>query len=229
MTSASDGGGAGGVLSRRFDRSNGQLVDENDPHPSGSASATATQIDPVTWDPTTVGGYGDASLQLLSRSDPAYFDLYLGLLAEAYGESADAEAIAALLDAAIIDGGSFEPADFEIGTAVDAYHFPDRMWFSTAAAWAIIDAKAPGSNVPTYPRGVDSLISGLRPVYVPALDDTEADVIVGSSRGFMWSEDGTYTLQAVRPAQAGQDIGLAGIVWLAPMYAATFTRYEVES
>ena len=191
---------------------------------------TATDIRPVTFDPTTVGGYGDASLQLLRRSDPVYFELYLALLAEAYGESADAEAIAALLDAGIIDGGAFDPADFEIGTAViDAYHFPDRLWLSTAAAWAIVDAKAPGSNVPIYPDGIDGLISGLRPVYVPALDGTEADVIVGSSRGFLWSEDGAYTLQAVRPAVAGQDIGLAGIVWLAPMYAAAFTRYELEA
>ena len=57
----------------------------------------------------------------------------------------------------------------------------------------------------------------------------EADVLVGPSHGFRWAEDGGYTLQAVRPAVAGQDIGLAGIVWLAPMYAAAFTRYALES
>ena len=106
---------------------------------------------------------------------------------------------------------------------------PDTLWYSTAAAWAIIDAKAPGSNVPIYPDGTEGPISGLRPVYVPALDGTEADVLVGPSRGFRWAEDGAYTLQAVRPVQAGQDTGLAGIVWLAPMYAAAFTCYRLEA
>ena len=77
------------------------------------------------------------------------------------------------------------------------------------------------------PNGIDGLISGLRPVYVPALDDTEADVLVGPSSGFRWAEDGTYTLTAVRPAQAGQDIGLAGIVWLAPLEGGAFTRYAL--
>ena len=110
-----------------------------------------------------------------------------------------------------------------------ARRLPDRLWFSTAAGWAIVDAKAPGSNVPIYPDGIDGLISGLRPVYVPALDDTEADVLVGPSSGFRWAEDGTYTLTAVRPAQAGQDIGLAGIVWLAPIHGGAFTRYELAT
>ena len=196
---------------------------------------TATRIEPVTFDPTTVGGYGDASFPLLQRSDPSYRELYLGLLAEAYGESADAEAINALLAAGgVTDGGTFDPAAFEIGQAVidsqaAARRLPDTLWFSTAAGWAIVDAKAPGSNVPIYPLGTDGPISGLRPVHVPALDGTEADVLVGPSSGFRWAEDGTYTLQAVRPALAGQDIGLAGIVWLAPIGGGAFTRYSLGS
>ena len=51
----------------------------------------------------------------------------------------------------------------------------------------------------------------------------------GPSSGFRWAEDGTYTLTAVRPAQAGQDIGLAGIVWLAPIEGGAFTRYELAA
>jgi len=54
-------------------------------------------------------------------------------------------------------------------------------------------------------------------------------VLVGPSSGFQWAEDGTYTLTAVRPAQAGQDIGLAGIVWLAPIEGGAFTRYELAA
>ena len=108
-----------------------------------------------------------------------------------------------------------------------AHRLPDTLWFSTAA-WAIIDAKAPGSNVPVHPLGIEGPIKGLRPVYVPALDGTEADVLVGPSSGFRWAEDGTYTLTAVRPAQAGEDIGLAGILWLAPIEGGAFTRYALE-
>lgn len=159
----------------------------------------------------------------------------MALLAEAYGESADLEAVNALLaGGGVNDGGIFDPASFEIGPAVidsqaAARRLPDRLWLSTAAMEAIINAKAPGSNVPIYPRGILGTISGLRPVYVPALDDTEADALVGPSSGCRWAEDGTYTLQAVRPAQAGQDIGLAGIVWLAPIEGGAFTRYSLEA
>ena len=195
---------------------------------------TATDIRPVTFDPTTVGGYGDASLQLLIRSDPSYYELYLGLLAEAYGESADVEAVNALLGAGVNDGGTFDPADFEVGAAVidsqaAARRLPDTLWFSSAAAEAIINAKAPGSNVPIFPEFPGGLVSGLRPVHTPALDDTEADIIVGPSSGFRWAEDGAYRLTAVRPAQAGQDIGLAGMVWLAPIAGGAFTKYDLES
>ena len=208
----------------------GEQVGEKD-----TLTHTATDIRPVTFDPTTVGGYGDLSIQLLKRSDPSFSELYLALLAEAYGENADAEAINALLDGpGVHDGGVFDPANFDIGAAVIdsqavARGLPDRLWLSSAAVSAIIDAKAPGSNVPIYPGGLEVPISGLRPVYTPALDGTEADVLVGPARGFLWAEDGAYTLQAVRPAMAGQDIGLAGIVWLAPLYRAAFTRYALAA
>ena len=71
-------------------------------------ASTATIIEPVTFDPTTVGGYGDASFQLLKRSDPSYYELFLDLLAEAYGESADAEAINSLftIGGPLLDGGT---------------------------------------------------------------------------------------------------------------------------
>ena len=54
-------------------------------------------------------------------------------------------------------------------------------------------------------------------------------MLVGPSSGFRWAEEGTYTLTAVRPAQARQDIGLAGILWLAPVQGGAFTRYGLES
>ena len=196
---------------------------------------TATRIEPITFDPTTIGGYGDASLQLLRRSDPSYYDLFLALLAEAYGESADAEAVNALLaGGGVSDGGAFDPAEFRIGDAVissqaSARRLPNTLWYSTDAAEAIINAKAPGSNVPVHPEFPGGTVSGLRPVYVPALDDTEADVLVGPSSGFRWAEDGTYTLTAVRPAQAGQDIALVGSVWLAPLEGGAFTSYSLGS
>ena len=40
-----------------------------------------------------------------------------------------------------------------IDSAAVARRLRDTLWFSTAAARAIIDAKAPGSNVPIYPDG----------------------------------------------------------------------------
>ena len=198
-------------------------------------ASTATLIEPVTFGPTTIGGYGDASFQLLKRSDPSYYELFLALLAEAYGETADAEAINALLaGGGVSDGGTFDPGDFRIADAVissqaAARRLPDRLWYSSAAAEALINAKAPGSNLPIYPEFPGGTVAGLGPVYVPALDGTEADVLVGPSSGFRWAEDGAYTLTAVRPAQAGQDIGLAGIVWLAPTEGGAFTRYARES
>jgi phage head maturation protease len=207
--------------------------------------STATEINAANFDPLTIGGYGDISLQLLKRSDPSYLELYLDLLAEAYGIDADDQAVDALLaQAAVNEGGTQDPEDAAFGTAwanaaaVSRRLIPDRIWLSSSAVAAYIDAKANGTNAPLYSNiqsnftaggGAGGLISGLRPVHVPALDDEAVDMIVGPSRGFGWAEDGTYTLQVDVPARAGRDVGLVGMLWFAPMYPAAFTTYTLPS
>ncbi|HKR49465.1 MAG TPA: hypothetical protein VJT72_07770 [Pseudonocardiaceae bacterium] len=207
--------------------------------------STATSITAENFDPVTIGGYGDISLQLLKRSDPSYLELYLDLLAEAYGIDADDNAVDALLaQAAVNEGGTLDPEDASLGeawangSAVSRRLIPDRIWLSSAAVAAFIDAKASGTNAPLYSNmagnftaggGAGGTISGLRPVHVPALDDETVDIIVGPSRGFGWAEDGTYTLQVDVPARAGRDVGLIGMLWFAPLYPAAFTTYTLPS
>lgn len=208
-------------------------------------ASTITEITPANFDPLTIGGYGDISLQLLKRSDPSYLELYLDLLSEAYGIDADDQAVDALLaQIAVNEGGTLDPEDASFGTAwanaaaVSRRLTPDRIWMSSAAVAAFIDAKASGTNAPLYSNlqanftaggGAGGTVSGLRPVHVPALDDEAVDVIVGPSRGFGWAEDGTYTLQVDVPARAGRDVGLVGMLWFAPMYPAAFTTYTLPS
>jgi phage head maturation protease len=207
--------------------------------------STITEITPANFDPTTIGGYGDISLQLLKRSDPSYLELYLDLLSEAYGIDADDQAVDALLAGSGINaGGTLDPEDASFGTAwanaaaVSRRLIPDRIWLSSAAVAAFIDAKATTTNAPLYSNlqanftaggGAGGTVSGLRPVHVPALDDEAVDVVVGPSRGFGWAEDGTYTLQVDVPARAGRDVGLVGMLWYAPMYPAAFTTYTLPS
>ncbi len=210
-------------------------------------TSTATSITNVTFDAITIAGGGDVSLQLLKRSSPSYLSLFLELLAEAYGSNCEAEALASLLDTVggaggVNDGGALDPENLLLG---DAWTYAaavkqqlNRMWLSSAAVAKFIDAKADTTNQPLYSNiqagftaggGAQGTISGLTPIYVPELDSTSYDVLVGPSNGFGWTEDGTYTLQVDVPAKAGRDVALVGIVWLAPMYPTAFTAYTIGS
>lgn len=211
-----------------------------------------TIIGTVPFEAVTAGGVGDLSLQLLRRSSPQFLTLWLDLLAEAYAINADDMAVDALLaEASVVEGGTLDPESPSFGGAFtnaaavangSTSLLPDRMWLSTAALAAFIDAKEPtgGGGRPLYPglasiAGVTSGANGgplpitMRPVWVPALDDELVDVIVGPSRGFAWAEDGTYSLQADVPSKAGRDVGLVGMLWLMPLYPAAFTSYTLPA
>jgi phage head maturation protease len=206
--------------------------------------STATEITTETFDAVTVGGSGDISLQLLRRSSPSFLSLYLELLAEAYARNSELLALTALLAEDVNEPGALDPEDLDLGAAwVAAANMgipPDTIWLSTEAVGAFIDAKADGTNMPLYStiqagfnaaNGAAGTISGLRPVHVPALDAASAtiDAIVGPSRGFGWTEDGTYTLQVDVPAKAGRDVALVGLLWFAPMYPGAFSAYTIAS
>ena len=209
-------------------------------------ASQATSITTVTYDAVTKAGGGDISLQLLKRSSPSFLSLYLELLAEAYAIESEETGVEALLgEAGVVDGGTMDPENLILSAAWQAgasVRKPiDTIWLSSAAVGAFIDAKASGTNAPLYSDlradftaagGVGGSISGLRPVWVPALDNVDyeqADVIVGPSSGFGWAEDGTYTLQVDVPAKAGRDVAIVGILWFAPMYPTAFTRYQLSA
>lgn len=209
-------------------------------------ASQATSITTVTYDAVTKAGGGDISLQLLKRSSPSFLSLYLELLAEAYAIESEESAVEALLgETGVVDGGTMDPENLTLGAAWQAGATirkpPTHIWLSSAAVGAFIDAKASTTNAPLYSDlradftaggGLGGTISGLRPVWVPALDGVDyeqADVIVGPSSGFGWAEDGTYTLQVDVPAKAGRDVAIVGILWFAPMYPTAFTRYVLGS
>jgi phage head maturation protease len=220
--------------------------DESQPEKS-DVTSTQTSITNVTFDAITIAGGGDISLQLLKRSSPSYLSLFLELLAEAYGANAEAEALDSLLSTVgagggVNNGGTLDPEALVLSGAWQAGAAVKKpitnIWLSSAAVGAFIDAKATASNAPLYSSiqagftagaGPAGTISGLRPVYVPTLDATGYDVLVGPSSGFGWTEDGTYTLQVDVPAKAGRDVALVGILWFAPMYPTAFTAYAIGS
>jgi HK97 family phage prohead protease len=220
--------------------------DESYPEKS-EITSTTTSITNVTYDAVTIAGGGDIGLQLLKRSSPSYLSLYLELLAEAYGSNAESAALATLIalvgaPGGVNDGGTLDPEALVLGDAWAAGAAVKKpintMWLGSAAVGKFIDAKVTGSNAPLYSSiqagftagaGVGGTISGLKPVWVPALDASGVDVLVGPSAGFGWTEDGTYTLQVDVPAKAGRDVALVGILWFAPMYPTAFTAYGIAS
>jgi phage head maturation protease len=193
----------------------------------------------------TIAGAGDLSIQLIKRSSPSFLNLWMELLGEAYAIESEDQSILSLLNAIGGVGGAdpLDPEDLSLGdayiAAFDAIRRPpDTIWLSTAAVGAFIDAKADTTNQPLYPGlrasataagGIEGVVSGLRPVHVPALDAHGAFAVVGPSSGFAWAEDGTYTLQVDVPAKAGRDVALVGILWPCPWYPAAFTAYNVAS
>lgn len=205
--------------------------------------STKTIIDTTDFTAATYAGGGDISLQLLKRSSPSFLSLYVELLAEAYALTVEAAAVADIMAAGVNSGGALDPEALALGSAWTSAvtssfkRGPDTIWMSSAAVAAFIDAKNDGSNAPLYSQlsanftaggGVGGSIQGLRAIYVPAMDATANDVLVGPSRGFAWAEDGTFTLQVDVPAKAGRDVAMVGIVWFAALYPAAFTAYSVS-
>jgi phage head maturation protease len=210
-------------------------------------SSTKTVITTSDYSVVSVGGYGDLSVQLLKRTDRSFLALYLELLAEAYATDCDDQALRALFDeiGGVGAASALDPEALSLGAAFQATYDamkrpPDTIWLSTEAVGAFIDAKqgTGGANIPLYsnitanftagnaPAG---LISGLRPVHVPALDAHGCFALVGPSRGFAWAEDGTYTLQVDVPAKAGRDVGVIGMIWPMAIYPDAFTAFNVAS
>jgi len=208
-------------------------------------SSQKTIIGRGAFDAVTIAGAGDLSIQLIKRSSPSFLSLWIELLAEAYAIEAEDQAIQALFNATggVGAGNALNPNNLSLGAAYmasfDAIRRPpDTIWLSTEAVAEFIDAKATTTNQPLYPGlsasataagGITGVISGLRPVHVPALDAHGAYAIVGPSSGFAWAEDGTYTLQVDVPAKAGRDVALVGILWFVPWYPAAFTSWNVAS
>lgn len=222
----------------------------------GVLTTTVTKVGTGTFAYQSVFGGADISIQMINRAEPSFFDVLTGDMAMAYALDAENKAIDALLagytDSASVahapqDGGTLDPEDLNLGQAwlnsILAYRrAPDTIWLSAAAVAAFIDAKVQSASGPTgqplYSQlaaaftagsGTGGVLSGLRPIYVPALDDEDVDVIVGPSRGFVWAEDPARRLTADVPEKAGRDIVLAGGIFPAPRFADAFTTYVLAS
>lgn len=215
-------------------------------------TTTATKVGTGTFNYQSVFGGADISIQMINRAEPSFFDVLTGDMAMAYALDAESKAVAALLAGytdsasvahAPVDGGTIDPEDLMLGEAwvnsITAYkRAPDTIWLSASAVAAFIDAKGPLTGAPLYSQlaaaftaaaGTGGVLSGLRPIYVPALDGEDVDAIVGPSRGFVWAEDPARRLTADVPEKAGRDIVLAGGIFPAPRFAHAFTTYVLAS
>jgi HK97 family phage major capsid protein len=215
---------------------------------------TAPKVGTITFPYLQVFGGADVAIQMLNRGDASFFDLLTQLLAEAYALDAEGKALDALLDpqgaisgggsqSAPVDGGVLDPEDPHFGqaweNAITAYRrAPDTIWMDAAAVAAFIDAKSPVTNAPLYSNlaaaftagnGPGGVLSGLRPIYVPAMDESDVDVIVGPSQSYVVAEDPARNLQVDVPSKAGKDVALVGGLFFGPRAPEAFTTYTIGS
>lgn len=206
--------------------------------------STAFKVTVADFPAKSIFGAADVSVQMIRRADRSFMSLLMRDLGRAYARNADSQALAALFTAGTTPGtGNIDPEDLTIGEAwensMDACEEPpDTIWLSKEGVKAFMNAKDDGANKPLYfslnaafkvGTGPGGEVSALRPIYVPALDAYDVDVMIGPSAGFAWAEEAPIELTADKPAVAGRDIALGGIIFFVPRYSAAFTTYEIGS